>query len=73
MGHSLSPEFYQMFPMNQKSQTHGESVACTTSFTNLLTPHKETELHGANFIKPPHDIIDGEEEYEVEEVLEAKT
>ena len=40
---------------------------------NLLTPYKETEPHGASFIKPPPDIIDGEEEYEVEEVLEAKT
>ena len=40
---------------------------------NLLTPYKETELHDANFIKPPPDIINGEEEYEVEEVLEAKT
>ena len=40
---------------------------------NLLTPYKEMELHGANFIKPPPDIIDGEEEYEVEEVLKAKT
>ena len=39
---------------------------------NLLTPYKEMELHGANFIKPPPDIIDGEEEYEVEELLEAK-
>ena len=39
----------------------------------LLTPYKEMELHGTNFIKPPPDIINGEEEYEVEEVLKAKT
>jgi transposase InsO family protein len=39
---------------------------------NLLTPYKETELHGANFIRPPPDLIEGEEEYEVEKVLDAK-
>jgi hypothetical protein len=40
--------------------------------TNLLTLYKETELHSANFICPPPDLIEGEEEYEVEKVLDAK-
>jgi Chromo (CHRromatin Organisation MOdifier) domain len=39
---------------------------------NLLTPYKETELHSANFIRPPPDLIKREEEYEVEKVLDAK-
>jgi hypothetical protein len=33
---------------------------------SLLTPYKETEEHGANFLEPPPDVIEGEEEYEVE-------
>ena len=39
---------------------------------DLLTPYHETELHGPNFMKPPPDLIDGEEEYEIEEVLQSR-
>ena len=39
---------------------------------DLLTPYHETELHGPNFTRPPPDLIDGEEEYEVEEVLQSR-
>ena len=39
---------------------------------DLLTPYHETELHGPNFTKPPPDLIDGEEEYEVEEILQSR-
>jgi hypothetical protein len=34
---------------------------------NLLTPYKETELHGPNFTRLPPDLINGEEEYKVKE------
>ena len=40
--------------------------------TDLLTPYHETELHGPNFTRPPPDLIDGEEEYEVEEILQSR-
>ncbi len=33
---------------------------------SLLTPYYETAAHGPNFTRPPPDLIDGEEEYEVE-------
>ena len=36
---------------------------------NLLTPYRETPIHGTNNLHPPPDLIDGEEEYEVEQVL----
>ena len=39
---------------------------------DLLTPYHETQLHGANFIRPPPDLIDGEEEYEIEEILQSR-
>jgi hypothetical protein len=35
----------------------------------LLTPYVETELHGKNYSDPPPDIIDGQPEYEVEEII----
>ena len=31
--------------------------------------YKETTEHGPNFIQPPPDLIDGEEEYKVEVVI----
>ena len=39
---------------------------------DLLTPYHETKFHGPNFTKPPPDLIDGEEEYEIEEVLQSR-
>ena len=39
---------------------------------DLLTPYCETELHGPNFTRPPPDLINGEEEYEIEEILQSR-
>ena len=39
---------------------------------DLLTPYHETELHRPNFTRPPPDLIDGEEEYKVEEILQSR-
>jgi hypothetical protein len=39
---------------------------------DLLTPYVETELHGPNYTRPPPDLIDGEEEYEVESILKSR-
>jgi hypothetical protein len=39
---------------------------------SLLTPYKETEEHGDNFAQPPLELIDGQEEYEVEQVMNSR-
>lgn len=39
---------------------------------SLLLPYHKTEEHGPNFIRPPPDIINDEEEYEVEAILDSK-
>jgi hypothetical protein len=39
---------------------------------SLLTPYKETPEHGPNFPEPSPDLIDGEPEWEVEQVLNAR-
>ena len=39
---------------------------------DLLTPYHKTELYRPNFTKPPPDLINGEEEYEVEEILQSR-
>ena len=36
---------------------------------SLLLSYKETETHGPNFLKPPPDLIDAEEEYKVEQII----
>jgi hypothetical protein len=38
---------------------------------DLLTPYKETIMHGPNFTRPAPELIDGEEEYSVEKILDS--
>jgi hypothetical protein len=40
--------------------------------TDLLTPYKETIVHGPNFTRPAPELIDGEEEYSVEKILDSQ-
>ena len=35
----------------------------------LLTPYHENQVHRPNFSRPPPDIINNEEEFEVEQIL----
>ena len=35
----------------------------------LLSPYKETKAHGLNFLKPPPNLIDTDEEYKVEQIV----
>jgi hypothetical protein len=39
---------------------------------DLLTPYKETIMHGPNFTRPTPELIDGEEEYSVEKFLDSQ-
>jgi Chromo (CHRromatin Organisation MOdifier) domain len=39
---------------------------------SLLTPYKETEEHGDNFAQPPLELVDGQEEYEVEQIMNSR-
>jgi hypothetical protein len=36
---------------------------------SLLTPYVETELHGPNFHEPPLEIVEGDPEFEVEQIV----
>jgi RNase H-like domain found in reverse transcriptase/Integrase zinc binding domain/Chromo (CHRromatin Organisation MOdifier) domain len=36
--------------------------------TSLITPYIETPSHGPNFTRPPPNLINGKEEYEVEQI-----
>ena len=35
----------------------------------LLHPYKENSVHGENFAEPPPELVEGEEVYEVETIL----
>src|SRR6266481_7044001 len=37
--------------------------------TSLLTPYHETQAHGPNFTRPPPDLINREDKYEVERII----
>jgi Chromo (CHRromatin Organisation MOdifier) domain len=39
----------------------------------LLMPYRETGEHGRNFPEPPPDLIEGESEYKVEQVMDVRT
>jgi hypothetical protein len=39
---------------------------------DLLTPYRETIMHGPNFTWPTPELIDGEEEYSVERSLDSR-
>src|SRR5258708_9805851 len=36
---------------------------------SLLSPYHETDAHGPNYSRPPPDLIEGEEEYEMEKIV----
>lgn len=40
--------------------------------TSLLTPYRETASHGKNYARPPPDLIDDHEEFEVEKIVHAR-
>jgi hypothetical protein len=39
---------------------------------DLLTLYKETIMHGPNFTRPTPELIDGEEEYSIEKILDSR-
>src|SRR6267154_502802 len=39
---------------------------------DLLLPYKETEAYGPGYTRPPPDLIEGEEEYEVESIRDIR-
>jgi hypothetical protein len=39
---------------------------------SLLTPYRETASHSPNFEHPPSDLIEGEEEYEVDQIMDSR-
>ena len=58
----LSPVTYQL-TLPEQWKIH------SVFHVDLLTPYKETVFHGDNYTRPPPDLVNNEEEYRVEQIL----
>ena len=72
----LAPKRYGPFKVTKEISPVAYQVMLPTSWgihnvfhASLLSPYHETTAHGPNFSRPPPDLIEGEEEYEVERVV----
>jgi hypothetical protein len=72
----LSPRRYGPFPIKQKISEVAYRISLPPSMkihdvfhVDLLTPYAETSAYGKPYLRPPPETIDGEEEYEVEDIL----
>ena len=58
-----------MSPVNYRLELPMQWSIHPVFHIDLLTLYRKMPIHGTNYLRPPPDLIDGEEEYEVEYVL----
>ena len=75
----LAPKRHGPFPIVQVMSPINYQLKLPTQWSihdvfhiNLLTPYRETDLHGSNYSRPAPDLINNEEEYEVEKILDSR-
>src|SRR6266702_939097 len=61
-----------MSPVNYRLKLPTQWSIHDVFHIDLLTPYRETDIHGSNYSRPPPDLIDNEEEYEVEKILDTR-
>ena len=61
-----------MSPVNHRLQLPTQWSIHDVFHIDLLTPYHETLTHGANYQRPPPDLVDGVEEFKVEKVLDSR-
>jgi len=71
----LSPRRYATYQVYRRSPSHyriklpGTLKMHNVFHVDLLIPHHETEAYGEQYSQPPPELIHGEEEYNVEEII----
>jgi hypothetical protein len=60
-----------MSPVNYRLELPTQWSIHDVFHTDLLTPYRKTPTHGTNYQRPPPDLVEGVEEYEVEKVLDS--
>ena len=58
-----------MSPVNYRIELPIQWTIHPVFHTDLLTPYQETEIHGENYSRPVLDLINDQEEYEVEQII----
>jgi hypothetical protein len=71
----LAPKHHGLFQITQVISPVAYKLTLPPQWTihpvfhaSLLTPYVETKEHGENYSRPPPDLIEGEEQYEVEAI-----
>ena len=71
----LAPKRYGPFPITKQINPVTYQLTLPTTWqihpvfhVSLLSPYTETNAHGLNYSRPPPDLIEGEEFYEVEQI-----
>ena len=66
--------FRPVTPNSESGPFHTQQPSChyNVFHANLITPYKETAIHRPNYSRPPPDLVDGEEEFKVEQILDMK-
>ena len=75
----LLPKQYSPFPITKKIGTVAYQLELPDHMKiydvfhiDLLLPYKEMEAYGPSFSKPPLDLIEGKEEYEIESIQDTR-
>jgi len=70
--HGPFPIIQVMSPVNYRLKLPTQWSIHDMFHIDLLTPYHETAIHGPNYSRPPPDLIDDQEEYEVEKILDSR-
>ncbi len=75
----LAPKRYGPFPITKRISVTTYTLKLPPQWcihpvfhASLLMPYKETPIHGTNFPEPPPDLIEGEPEWEVEQIVNTR-
>ncbi len=70
--HGPFPIVQVMSPVNYRLKLPTQWSIHDVFHIDLLTPYHETDLHGSNYSRPAPDLVDNEEEYKVEKILDTQ-
>ena len=70
--HGPFPIVQVMSPVNYRLHLPTQWSIHDVFHIDLLTPYREMLTHGANYQRPPPDLIDGVEEFKVKKVLDLR-
>ncbi len=69
--HGPFPIIQVMSPVNYRLKLPTQWSIHDVFHIDLLMPYRETKLHRSNYLRPAPDLIDNEEEYKVEKILDS--